>query len=232
MPTAWRRRRRRSPASRKVYVANAPGARASARRSRRAGRGEADGQPRRLPRAGHDDRQEHRAARRRAARRHADQRHPLGRGRRTPSPARSTPATRSRRSSRRMQEGHHRPHDRVREGGGRRRLGFGRAGRCRRRSGQEQLRLGRSLEERAARAHQRQGHRLRAAARSARRSSSTRLLDPLADKLGAGGRREPRRGRRGLCAQRLSGRPDRQDRRSAKSISRSAFPARSSTSPE
>ena len=39
------------------------------------------------------------------------------------------------------------------------------------------------------------------------------LLDPLADKLGAGGRRQPRRGRRGLCAQRLSGRPDRQDRR-------------------
>ena len=39
------------------------------------------------------------------------------------------------------------------------------------------------------------------------------LLDPLADKLGAGGRREPRRGRRGLCAQRLPGRPDRQDRR-------------------
>ena len=57
------------------------------------------------------------------------------------------------------------------------------------------------------------------------------LLDPLADKLGAARRREPRRGRCGLCAQRLSGRPDRQDRRAAKSISRSAFPARSSTSP-
>ena len=69
-------------------------------------------------------------------------------------------------------------------------------------------------EERAARAHQRQGHRLGRprirlvrtvpfASRSARRQARR------------GGRREPRRGRRGLCAQRLSGRPDRQDRRPA-----------------
>ena len=39
------------------------------------------------------------------------------------------------------------------------------------------------------------------------------IIEPLADKLGAARRREPRRGRCGLCPQRLSGRPDRQDRR-------------------
>jgi electron transfer flavoprotein alpha subunit len=39
------------------------------------------------------------------------------------------------------------------------------------------------------------------------------LLDPLADKLKRRRRRQPRRGRRRLCAERLSGRPDRQDRR-------------------
>jgi electron transfer flavoprotein alpha subunit len=40
------------------------------------------------------------------------------------------------------------------------------------------------------------------------------LIDPLADKLGAAVGAKPRGGRRRLCAQRLSGRPDRQDRRS------------------
>ena len=39
------------------------------------------------------------------------------------------------------------------------------------------------------------------------------LLDPLADKLGAAVGASRACGRRGLCAERLSGRPDRQDRR-------------------
>ena len=39
------------------------------------------------------------------------------------------------------------------------------------------------------------------------------LIDPLADKLGAAVGASRARGRRGLCAERLSGRPDRQDRR-------------------
>ena len=108
------------------------GARAPARRSGRADRGQADGEPRRVRRARDHHRQEHRAARRRLARRHADQRHPLGRG------SGHLHAADLRRQRHRhgqvegRQEGHHRPHHRVRESRGGRRLGIGRAGRCRR----------------------------------------------------------------------------------------------------
>ena len=89
------RRRRQGPCRRRRA------SRASAGRGCRAARRAADGRPRRLPRARHHHRQEHRAARRRLARRDADFRHPLGRGRETRSPGRSTPATPSPRSARR-----------------------------------------------------------------------------------------------------------------------------------
>ena len=63
----------------KVLVADAPHLGASSPRCR-AGRGQADGRLRRVRRAGDDDRQEYRAARRRADRRDADQRRHRGRG--------------------------------------------------------------------------------------------------------------------------------------------------------
>ena len=75
--------------------------RASAGRGCRADRRRADGRPRRLPRARHHHRQEHRPARRRLARRDADLATSCRSRARTPSPARSTPATPSPRSSRR-----------------------------------------------------------------------------------------------------------------------------------
>ena len=64
------------------------------------------------------------------------------------------------------------------------RLGVGRAGRCRRRRRAAAVRLARSVGKRAARADQRQGHRLgRPRVRPAEQFHA--LLDPLADKLGA-----------------------------------------------
>ena len=42
------------------------------------------------------------------------------------------------------------------------------------------------------------------------RENFTKYIEPVADKLGAGGRRLARRGRCRLCAERLAGRPDRQ----------------------
>ena len=83
----------------KVHVADDAALRASAGRECRAARRRADGRPRRLPRARHHHRQEHRPARRRLARRDADHRHPRRSRATTPSPARSTPATPSPRSS-------------------------------------------------------------------------------------------------------------------------------------
>ena len=207
-----RRRRRRSPASPRSM---SPTRRRSSTSSpkRRAGRGEADGQPRRLRRAGDHHRQEHRAARRRAARRDADQRHPLGRGPDTftrPIYAGNAIATVKSKDAKKVITVRTTAFEKAAADGGSATVEQVDAGGD---PGTSSFVGARSLGERAARADQRQGHRLgrprvrlvRAvprAARSARRQARRRR------------RREPRRGRRGLCAQRLSGRPDRQDRRS------------------
>ena len=191
----------------------------------------ADGRPRRLPRARHHHRQEYRAARRRAARRDADFRHPLGRGRRHLHPPDLCRQRHRHGEVVGRQEGDHRARHRLRQGGGRGRLAARSRPFRRGDAGPVELRRRRDRQARAARADQRQDHRLGRPRAQDRASTSSSIIEPLADKLGAARRRHPRRGRRGLCPQRLSGRPDRQDRRARASISRSASPARSSISP-
>ena len=123
------------------------------------------------------------------------QRHRHGRSRRTPrrsSPCAARPSRRPRaRAARRRSK-------QVDAGGD---------------AGKSQLRLGRSVEERAARADQRQDHRLGRPRASARGDQFHALLDPARRQARRRRRREPRGGRRRLCAERLPGRPDRQDRR-------------------
>ena len=78
--------------------------------------------------------------------------------------------------------------------------------------GQGRVRLGRSVQVRTPRTDQRQGHRLgRPRARLGR--AVPRADRPACRQARRRGRRLARRGRRGLCPQRLSGRPDGQDRR-------------------
>ncbi len=87
----------------------------------------------------------------------------------------------------------------------------------------------RGRQVRAPRADQRQGDRLRRARAQGRRDLPVRAR-AAGRQAQCGDGREPRGGRCRLCAERLPGRPDRQDRRPRSSISRSAFPARSSIS--
>ena len=215
----------------KVLLADDAGLRARAARERRAARRAADGRLRRVRRARHHHRQEHRPARRRAARRDADLAKSSAIEGDGPSPARSTPATPSPRSKARdaklVMTVRGTAFDKAAAEGGSAAIeavsGPGDAG-------LSSFVGARARQERAARADQRQDHRLgrpraqgrgdlRAADRAARRQARRR------------GRREPRGGRRGLYPQRLPGRPDRQDRRPRSSTSRSASRARSSTSP-
>ena len=170
-------------------------------------------QPHPVP--GHRARQERRAARGRQARRGADQRHHQGRSAPTPSSARSTPATRSPpcRASTRSRSSPCAPPASIR-----------------RRpaaaappvetvppvadSGKSQLRRPRDRQDRPARADRRQDHRLRRP-RAGLERQVQRGADAAGRQARRGAGRQPRRGRCGLCAQRLAGRPDRQDRRAA-----------------
>ena len=130
----------------------------------------------------------------------------------------------------RRQAGADRARHFVREGGGRGRFGCHRARFRRRRRRPVQLRRLRDAGERAARADQRQGYRLgrpRAEGRGDIRAADR----PAGRQARRRDRRQPRGGRCRLCAERLPGRPDRQDRRARSSTSPSASPARSSTSP-
>ncbi len=163
------------------------------------------------------------------ARRHADQRHPLGRGRRHLHPPDLCRQRDRDREVEGLEEGHHRPHDRVRERGCRRRLGLCRAGRSRRRRGQEQLRR-----PKPRRANDPNSPAPRssspAAAPSARRNNSM----PCSTRSPtSSARASARAAPRSTPATRptiiRSARPARSSL--PKSISRSAFPARSSTSP-
>jgi electron transfer flavoprotein alpha subunit len=77
---------------------------------------------------------------------------------------------------------------------------------------QGQLRRQRDRQERPPRTHRGQDRRQRRP-RLGSAEKFTEVLTPLADKLGAAMGASARRGRRRLRAQRLAGRPDRQDRR-------------------
>ena len=183
---------------------------------------------RRVRRSRHHHRQEHRPASRRTARRDADFRNPVGRGREHLHP----PDLRRQRdrhgSLERRQESDHRPRHGVRESGARRWQ--------RRRSSQSTpaampapaassaSRLG----ERAARADQRQDHRLRRS-RVRLHEQFHGLLEPLADKLGAASAQAARRSTPAMRPTTIrSARPARSSLPT--STSRSAFPARSSIS--
>ena len=97
----------------------------------------------------------------------------------------------------------------------RRRSAAGRNGRCRRAiPAQSELRRPRSLARANGPTYQRQGHRLRGP-RVRLVGPIPRVARPARRQARRCGGRQPRRGRRWLCAQRLPGRPDRQDRRSA-----------------
>ena len=207
---ADRRRRPRCCTPTRAACAARPG-----RERRRAGAGARRRlQPHPVP--GHRARQEHRAARGRQARRGADHRHHQGRSAPTPSSARSTPATRSPpcRASMPIKVITVRTtgFDAAAASGG---SGRGRdasrrwpTAACRSFVGSEiakndrpELTAAKIIVSRRPRAgQQREVQRgADAAGRQARRRA----------------RRQPRRGRCRLCAQRLAGRPDRQDRRAA-----------------
>ena len=132
-------------------------------------------------------RQEYRAARRRAARRDADQRHPVGRGRGHLHP----PDLRRQRDRdgqvEGRQEGHHRARHRVREGRARGRLGHDRdrstAGGD---AGPVELRLG-AKRPKSERPELTSAKIIVSGGRAFGSSEQFHaLLDPLADKLGAG----------------------------------------------
>ena len=133
----------------------------------------------------------------------------------TPSPGRSMPATRSPRSSRRTPRRCITVRGTAFDKAARR----GRLGQRSRRSPAPAMRACRASS--APSSPSRERPELTSAkiivsggrALQDRRSSSTHCIEPLADKLGAGVGASRARGRCGLCAQRLSGRPDRQDRR-------------------
>jgi electron transfer flavoprotein alpha subunit len=116
------------------------------------------------------------------------------------------------RASRRRRQGHHRAHHRLRRGGGRGRQARSRSV-ARRPTAACQLRRARAGQVRPPRADGAKiivsGGRGWAEARTSRACSS-RWPTSSAPR-----RRQPRRGRRRLRAQRLAGRPDRQDRRAA-----------------
>ena len=181
---------------------------------RRAAGRRPDGSPRRLPCARYDHRQEYRA-RVALARRDADFRHPVGRRPTRPSPARSTPATIATVESPRMRSWSSPCADRFRQG--RHSGGSGTieaAGRGKRR--RSRAPIGAEIaKSRSSRTHPRR--RSSCGCRALGSIREHEAIVPLADKLRRA-RRQPCRGRRRAMPQRLSGRPDRQDRRARGSM--------------
>ena len=207
------RRRRQGPRRRRR------GLRACAGRERRAAGRRADGPSRRVRRA--RDHATARTSRRASPRCSTSCRSATScrsRGR-TRSRGRSTPATRSRpcrpRDKKMVITVRGTAFDKAAAEGG---IGHGRGGRVDRRHGPVDLRRGGDRAERAARADQRQDHRL-GRPRAGLGRAVPRADRPARRQARRRRRRQPRGGRRGLCAQRLSGRPDRQDRR-ARSLCR------------
>src|SRR5690606_28093955 len=116
-------------------------------------------------------------------------------------------------AKRRSGEGDHGAHDRLRRGGGHRGLGARGGGGGGGRFGQVQLRAARDRQERPARAHRGEDRGLGRARDGQRRElPHSRAAGRQA---GGGAGRLAGGGRRGLRAQRLAGRADRQDRRAA-----------------